>query len=307
MNDIGLTLGIDIGGTNIAFGIVNQLGEIVFEANISTKSVKNPALLPELINAHIQDFKIESIGIGAPSSNTYSGMIENAPNLNWGPNIPIVQHFQDYFKLTTKLTNDANAAAVGEKLFGAAKDFSDFVVITLGTGLGAGIFINNSLFNGKFGTAGEFGHVMVENNGRPCGCGRKGCLETYCSATGMLKSIQLLAHVDKEKSDIPNMENPKPEDIFKAAQSGDAFAEKIVDFTAEKLGYWLANFTCFSNPEAFILFGGIAKNGAYFREKVNHYTQINLLNLYQGKVKVKSSELHLKNAAILGAAAYAKY
>lgn len=302
-----LTLGIDIGGTNIAFGVVNEIGEIIYEANIATKSVKQPELLPELIDAYIKDYKISNIGIGAPSSNTYSGMIENAPNLNWGTNIAIVDHFEEYFKLPTKLTNDANAAAVGEKLFGAAKDFTDFIVITLGTGLGAGIFINNEIFNGKFGTAGEFGHVMVEENGRICGCGRKGCLETYCSATGMINSIKLLDHEEKVSSSLISMEAPKPEDIFNSALKGDVFAEKIVDFTAEKLGYWLANFACFSNPEAFILFGGIAKNGEYFREKVNYYTQANLLNLYHGKLQVKSSELHLKNAAILGAAAYVKY
>ncbi|SFT43191.1 glucokinase [Lishizhenia tianjinensis] len=302
-----LTLGIDIGGTNIAFGLVNQEGEIVFEGNLSTAEVRNPSLLPELIEEQTQNYTFREIGIGAPSSNTFSGMIENAPNLRWGVNIPIVEYFENYFKVPTKLTNDANAAAVGEKLFGAAKDFSEFVVITLGTGLGAGIFINNEIFNGKFGTAGEFGHVMVDKDGRPCGCGRKGCLETYCSATGMLRSIDLLTSPHKANSPLVELENPNPLDIFNAAQQGDQFAEYIIDFTAEKLGYWLANFACFSNPEAFILFGGIAKNGEYFRQKVDHYTQANLLNLYQGKVQVLSSELHHRNAAILGAAAYAKY
>lgn len=301
------TLGIDIGGTNIAFGLVNNDGEIVYEGNLKTSEVRNPALLPELIEEKLKDHHFNNIGIGAPSSNTFSGMIENAPNLKWGVNIPIVEYFENYFKLPTKLTNDANAAAVGEKLFGAAKDFSEFVVITLGTGLGAGIFINDKVFDGKFGTAGEFGHVMVEKEGRPCGCGRKGCLETYCSATGMVKSIALLNPPNKDSSPLLTLTSPTPQDIFKAAENGDQFAEEIVEFTAEKLGYWLANFACFSNPEAFVLFGGIAKNGENFRQRVDNHTQKNILNLYQGKVKVLSSELHHKNAAILGAAAYAKY
>lgn len=302
-----LTLGIDIGGTNIAFGIVTPDGEILKEGNLKTKDIRDPALLPELIEEQIKEFTINNIGIGAPSSNTYSGMIENAPNLKWGVNIPIVEYFENYFKIPTKLTNDANAAAVGEKLFGSAQPFTEFVVITLGTGLGAGIFINNEIFNGKFGTAGEFGHVMVEYNGRNCGCGRKGCLETYCSATGMINSITLLDHAKKNDSHLLKLDQATPQDIFEAAEKGDEFAAHIVDFTAEKLGYWLANFACFSNPEAFVLFGGIAKNGENFRQKVEHYMQQNLLNLYHNKVKVICSELHHKNAAILGSAAYAKY
>lgn len=300
-----LVLGIDIGGTNIAFSLVNKNGELLAEQCIKTASIKNPKELPGIIKNQINSSVITAIGIGAPSSNYFSGVIENAPNLNWGEDIPLVQYFEDVFKVKTVLTNDANAAAIGEQVFGVAKGMTDFAVITLGTGLGAGVVINNALVYGKFGTAGEYGHVIIEENGRNCGCGRIGCLETYCSTTGFLRSVKELEHKDKSSSLINSDKNYAAEEIFEFAINGDVFCNYVVDYTAQKLGLALANFAAFSNPEAFILFGGIAQNGEFFREKVEASMNKNLLNLYQGKTKVLTSSLHNKNAAILGSAALA--
>lgn len=297
-------LGIDIGGTNIAFGLVTKNGQILEEFNVKTASIKEPSTLPEIIKNYIGNSQITAVGIGAPSSNYFTGRIENAPNLNWGENIPLANYFEKEFKVKTILTNDANAAAVGEQLFGVAKGMTNFVSITLGTGLGSGIIINNELVYGNNGTAGEYGHVIIEKNGRLCGCSRKGCLETYCSTTGFLRSVKELAHTSKKDSKLLN-DSYSPESIFRHAEEGDVFANYIVDYTAEKLGFSLANFAAFSNPEAFILFGGIAQNGEFFRKKVEQYMNQNLLNLYQRKTKVLTSALHNKNAAILGAAAIA--
>lgn len=300
-----LVLGIDIGGTNIAFGLVTEGGEIIHEFNIKTNSIKKPSNLPQIIKNQLDNLNFEAIGIGAPSSNYFTGEIESAPNLNWGENIPLVKFFENAFNIKTVLTNDANAAAIGEQRFGAARGMTDFVSITLGTGLGSGIVINNQLIYGKNGTAGEYGHVIVEENGRQCGCGRKGCLETYCSTTGFLRSVKELGKNNKETSALFHTDNLTAEYVFECAENGDDFANYVVDFTAQKLGLALANFSAFSNPEAFVLFGGIAQNGVFFKNKVEKHMKDNLLNLYQSKVEVLTSSLHNKNAAILGAAAIA--
>ena len=307
MNNKKYALGIDIGGTNIAIGLIDTKGTVLFEKSVPTKSFENPQDFIDylFIEPNIQNnlYNIKGIGIGAPNGNHFNGTIDYAPNLLWKGCIPLRAMFEEKFKLPTILTNDANAAAVGEKLFGCAKDIKNFVTITLGTGLGSGIFINDTIVYGENGYAGEFGHIRVIPNGRLCKCGRLGCLETYASSTGVVRSYEELSSINKAKSTL-NLINPlSAKEIFSAAEKGDLFANEIIDYTAQILGQSLADFCAFSDPKAFILFGGIAQNGEKFRKKVSDVMEKNLLTIFQGKVEIKISTLHDKNAAILGNAA----
>lgn len=306
-----MVLGIDIGGTNVAFGLVDQSGKILIEKNLKTKDFKDPNHLVETIyteiNASISELGIKSellgIGIGAPNGNSKTGNIEFAPNLIWQGIIPIAQLFSDKFKVKAILANDANAAAIGEKLFGVAKNFTDFITITLGTGLGSGIFINNQLIEGKHGFAGELGHIQFIHNGRECKCGRFGCLETYASSTGIKRTFDEFSKEKSYNSILFSTQNPSAFAIFEAAKKGDELGMKIVDYTAEILGRALACFCSFSDPEAFVLFGGIAQSGDFFTEKIRTEFEKNILKIYQGKVEILNSSLHNENAAILGVAA----
>lgn len=302
-----IALGIDIGGTKSAFGFVNSIGEIVFEESVTTSSfiTPNDLCLAIFQKAEQNGFlnQLIGIGIGAPNGNQFTGTIDFAPNLPWKGIIPLAQIFEEQFGIKTMLTNDANAAAIGEKLFGCAKDLSDFVEITLGTGLGSGIIINNELIVGKHGMAGEYGHIRMIPNGRVCGCGRKGCLETYASSTGVVRSISEMQSDNKRISKLSWLDNPTAKDVFRLAQDGDLFAEEIVDFTAKILGTALADYTAFSDPEAFVLFGGLSNSGTYFSDKVKKEMDDNMLNIYQNKVQILTSSLNDKNAAILGASA----
>jgi glucokinase len=300
-------LGIDIGGTNIAFGLVNQKGEIVFEKNVPTEEFETPI---DFINflAKVKEIaekkdSISGIGIGAPNGNHFTGTIDFAPNLPWKGCIPLKEMFEQRFQLPTILTNDANAAAVGEKLFGCAQDLKNFVTITLGTGLGSGIYINDNIIYGENGYAGEFGHIRVLPNGRLCKCGRKGCLETYASSSGVVRSFHELASENKINSNLNNYEKITAKDIFIQAQSGDLFANEIVNYTAEILGSSLADFCAFSDPKAFILFGGLAQSGDFFKNKVEEELKKNILTIFKDKIEIRISSLHDKNAAILGNAA----
>jgi len=303
--DKKLALGVDIGGTNTAFGLVDENGIVHFNDSLLTADYNNASLLVDAIYNILQKTKFNSmvmgVGIGAPNGNLFTGCIEFAPNLTWKGTIPIAKMFSNRFNVASFLTNDANAAAIGEKTYGAAKDLTDFVSITLGTGLGSGVVINNELIYGANGLAGEFGHVRTVNNGRDCACGRKGCLETYASSTGIVRSIDLLAFSNKKKSILNSISSPTPIDIFSSAEKGDQFSIEIIDFTAQKLGSALADFACFSNPEAFILFGGIAQSGEDFRVKVQGYMEDELLSIYKSKIEIRLSKLHGDNAAILGA------
>jgi glucokinase len=302
-----IALGIDIGGTKSAFGFVNSIGEIVFEESVTTSSfiTPNDLCLAIFQKAEQNGFlnQLIGIGIGAPNGNQFTGTIDFAPNLPWKGIIPLAQIFEEQFGIKTMLTNDANAAAIGEKLFGCAKDLSDFVEITLGTGLGSGIIINNELIVGKHGMAGEYGHIRMIPNGRVCGCGRKGCLETYASSTGVVRSISEMQSDNKRISKLSWLDNPTAKDVFRLAQDGDLFAEEIVDFTAKILGTALADYTAFSDPEAFVLFGCLSNSGTYFSDKVKKEMDDNMLNIYQNKVQILTSSLNDKNAAILGASA----
>ena len=301
-----LALGVDIGGTNTVFGAVDTDGEIYFEDSIPTASYSTPEALVdqiyESIKASNQLNEIVGIGIGAPNGNFFSGTIEFAPNLNWEGIIPLAQLFENRFECTATLTNDANAAAIGEMIYGAAKGLKDFVIITLGTGLGSGVVVNKNLVYGHDGFAGEYGHVRVVNDGRTCGCGRKGCLETYASATGVVRSITELESKNKAASKLNAISNPNASDVFKLSEEGDLFSNEIVDYTARILGASLADFSCFNSPKAYILFGGIAQSGNPFAEKVKKYMEESLLKIYRNKIEIRISQLHSKNAAVLGAA-----
>lgn len=300
-------LGIDIGGTNTAFGIIDQNGSVYYENSFSTKDFNKAQDLASAIyddiNTKISLNDLEGIGIGAPNGNQFTGTINFAPNLSWKGIVPIVSIFKDKFNKKAQLTNDANAAAIGEKLFGIAKDFTDFVTITLGTGLGSGIFSNNELILGKHGIAGEYGHIRVIQNGRICGCGRKGCLETYVSSTGVVRSIRELESDNKLISKLTWLENPTAKDVFELALEGDLFAEEIVDYTATILGNSLADFAAFSDPQAYVLFGGLSLSGDYFTNKVKLAMEENILNIYKNNIDIKVSSLNDLNAAILGASA----
>lgn len=301
-------LGIDVGGTNTEFGLVDNVGVVKYKNELKTSLFNNASSLVDAIFFEVSDAiqsfggqdNLSGIGIGAPNGNFFTGCIEYAPNLSWKGVVPIAELFSKKFNTSSYLTNDANAAAIGEKIYGAAKDLSDFVSITLGTGIGSGIFINNELIYGANGLAGEFGHFRVVREGRECGCKRKGCLETYASATGVVRSIELLESVNKTISKIFKINKPQASDVFNLAKNGDLFCQEIIDYTAKILGESLADFACFSNPQAYILFGGISQSGECFRKKVEENMEKNLLSIYKG-IEVKTSELHGENAAILGA------
>ena len=267
-----VALGVDIGGTTTAFGVVNRTGEVLFERVLNTRDYSDPKDLVLEIHKTIDKNgfldKLLGIGIGAPNGNVFSGNIEFAPNLLWKGVVPISDMFEQTFHRPALVENDANAAAIGEHLFGNAQDLSDFVLITLGTGLGSGIFIDDKLVIGSQGFAGEYGHIVVVPQGRLCGCGRKGCLETYASSTGVVRSANEINSPNKSSSSIWNEKELSAKNIFKEAIKGDAFANEIVSYTATILGEALANFAAFSNPKAYVLFGGIAQSNDFFTEKV---------------------------------------
>lgn len=301
-----LALGIDIGGTGIEYGVVDRFGNILYETEIATRNVTSAEHLRDIL---LYDSEISSrfdqlagIGIGAPNGNYFKGTIEFAPNLPWKGIIPLKEIFENSFHLSTIVTNDANAAALGEKLFGNAKDLDDFVTITLGTGVGSGIIASGKLLYGKNGYAGEYGHIRVIPDGRLCGCGRKGCLETYVSSTGVVRSIKELDSENKSHSRLLKLENVNAKDVFLQAENGDSFAKEIVEFTAFILGNALSDFACFSDPQAYVLFGGIAQSGLNFAELVEKYMNENLLTVYKNKINLRISSLHDVNAAVLGAA-----
>ncbi len=299
-----LAVGIDIGGTNTVFGLTNRKGEILFEDEISTRNYSTCEELVKAIYKKIPSNKrneIVGIGIGAPNGNYFTGTIDFAPNLPWKGVIPLKHIAEKIFSVRTSITNDANAAAIGEMVYGNAQDLKEFITITLGTGVGSGIVVDGKLIYGHDGFAGELGHFRVLPQGRNCNCGRKGCLETYASSTGVVRSISELESINKKTSKIHELENPQAKDVFTLAKNGDLFCNEIVDYTADILGNALADFTTFSSPKAFILFGGIAQSGDFFREKVNAVMEKAMLSIYQKTVEVRISTLHDKNAAVLGA------
>ena len=307
-------VGMDIGGTNTVFGIVDQRGNVLATDSVKTQAY---AQIEEYVDAVVSKLlpliekvggvsKIKGMGVGAPNGNFYNGTIEFAPNLPWKGVIPLAAMFKEKTGIPTALTNDANAAAIGEMTYGAARGIKDFIMITLGTGVGSGIVINGQLIYGHDGFAGELGHVVVNRqNGRPCGCGRKGCLETYCSATGVARTAREFLVARPEPSllrEIP-AEEITSKDVYDAAMKGDSLAKDIFEFTGRILGEALSDFIAFSSPEAIILFGGLAKSGDLLMKPLVRAMNANVLKIYEGKTRVLVSELKDADAAVLGASA----
>jgi glucokinase len=309
-----LAVGIDIGGTNTKYGLVNHRGEIIQKGEIKTNSHRSIesfidelyASISPLIDSQKKNHSIKGIGIGAPNGNYYKGTIEHAPNLEWKGVVPVAELVSAKFSLPVALTNDANAAAVGEMMYGAARGMKDFIMITLGTGVGSGIIANGQLILGHDGFAGELGHVMVIPGGRlHPGTGLRGSLESYASASGVVKTaLEFLADPNQESvlKQIPakDLDSKK---IFEAAMQGDALAKKIFEFTGQILGEALANFVMFSSPQAIILFGGLTRAGDIIMKPVHEHMEKNLLPIFRNKVKLLFSELKESDAAILGASA----
>lgn len=306
-------LGIDIGGTNTVFGIVDARGNVIASSSIKTgKHADFNDYLEELyteasrlIEVNDAIDKIQGIGIGAPNANYYTGEINNAANLPW-KDVKLSQLVSEKFGIPVAVTNDANAAALGEMTYGAARGLKDFIMITLGTGVGSGIVINGQVVYGHDGLAGELGHMIIKrNNGRLCGCGRTGCLEAYCSATGVARSAREFLEIRTEPSllrNIPVVEITS-KDVYDAAIKGDQLAKDIFDYTGTLLGEALADMVVFSSPEAFILFGGLSKSGDLLLKPLREAMDRNTMSIFRGKAKIILSELKEADAAVLGASA----
>lgn len=307
-------IGIDIGGTNTVFGIVDARGHVV--ASDSIKTLKHTRFedyidelhseITRLLKANDAEDKVQGIGIGAPNANYYTGEIQNPPNLPWGPVIPLAEMVSSRFGIPVAITNDANAAALGEMTYGAARGMRDFIMITLGTGVGSGIVINGQLVYGHDGFAGELGHVIIKrNNGRICGCGRTGCLEAYCSATGVARTAREFLEVRSEPSTLRSVqiEDITSKDVYDAAMAGDKLAKEIFDYTGTLLGEAFADMVAFSSPQAIILFGGLAKSGDLLLKPLRSALERTVFPIFRGKTKIILSELKESDAAVLGASA----
>ena len=310
-----LAIGIDIGGTNTVFGIVDARGEILYKGALSTGKHENiedyidelyHAVKPAIDQVGGKEL-IRGIGIGAPNGNYYKGTIEHAANLKWKGIIPFAEMMTAKFDLPAALTNDANAAAVGEMTYGAAKGMKDFIMITLGTGVGSGIVANGQLIYGHDGFAGELGHNIVIPNGRLHeGTGLRGSLETYCSATGVRRNaVEMLEQYSDEDSLLRQYTTSEIDSkiVYDCAVQGDKIANKVFEFTGEVLGRAFANFVMFSSPEAIILFGGLCKAGDLILKPTKENMEANLLPIFRNKVKIIFSQLNESEAAILGASA----
>lgn len=309
-----LAIGIDIGGTGTKFGIVDRNGNILFSSEISSRNHSQVEGFIDELHQALYDMieqaggagRIKGIGVGAPNGNYYSGTVEYAPNLPWKGIIPFAKMLEEKFRLPVVLTNDANAAAIGEMMYGAAKGMKDFIMITLGTGVGSGIVANGKLIYGHDGFAGELGHTIIIPNGRLHeGTGKYGSLESYASATGVrLTALEMLSKTDEPSllRDIPAKKIDSKK-VYDAAIQGDKLAKEIFDFTGQILGLALANFVMFSSPEAIILFGGLTKSGELILKPTRESMETNLLKVFQNKVKILVSHLKESDAAILGASA----
>ncbi|MDD2436837.1 MAG: ROK family protein [Massilibacteroides sp.] len=308
-------VGIDIGGTNTVFGVVDARGTILFSGSIKTGKYGDVndyvAELGKGLSLVIDQAggkeKIKGIGVGAPNGNYFNGCIEFAPNLPWKGKIPLAQLISEAVGgIPVSLTNDANAAAIGEMTYGAARGMKDFIVITLGTGVGSGIVIGGNLVYGHDGFAGELGHVIMRrHNGRLCGCGRYGCLEAYASATGVARTAREYLEIRKEDSLLREIKEDEitSKDVYDAAIKGDKIALEIFEATGTILGEALADFVAFSSPEAIILFGGLTKAGDLIMNPIKASMNKNMLKVFQGKTKLLFSQLKESDAAVLGASA----
>jgi len=309
-------IGLDLGGTNSVFGIVDQRGEIKVTTAIKTQGYEK---VEDYVKASVEALQviidqvggienIKAMGIGAPNGNYYKGTIEYAPNLSWGHDciVPLAEMFSKELNIPVALTNDANAAAIGEMAYGVARGMKNFIMLTLGTGVGSGIVINGQVVYGSDGFAGELGHVtMRRDNGRSCGCGRKGCLEAYCSATGVARTAREILSTTDRPSILRDM-NPEEItslDVSIAAGKGDQLAKDVYEFTGHMLGEACADFTAFSSPEAFVFFGGMAKAGDLILDPIKRSYDEHVLPIFKGKAQFLVSSLDGASAAVLGASA----
>ncbi|MBL7844460.1 MAG: ROK family protein [Cyclobacteriaceae bacterium] len=306
-----ITIGIDIGGTNTKFGIVDRSGNVLFQDRIKTQEYEEAsdlvndlakAIKESITNLGI-DYSLVGIGVGAANGNYYKGTIEHATNLKWKGIIPLADMLSKPFGVPTLVTNDANAAAVGEMVYGAARNMKDFVVITLGTGLGSGFVCNGQLINGKHGIAGELGHTTVNYAGRYCNCGKRGCLETYVSATGIKRSVYKLLADHLEPSELRGIsfDNLNTKMITEAAVRGDIVAREAFEYTGRILGTKLAETVVHTDPEAIFLFGGLSLAGDLIFKPTIKHMEANLMPVFRGKVKILPSGLQNQAAPILGA------
>ena len=308
------SIGIDIGGTNTVMGIVDTRGNILGTASIPTLRHSHVKQYLDELHTELSVMmertdaigKIHGIGVGAPGADR-NGVIEYAENLPWEMPVRLAELISLRFGIPAKVTNDANAAAIGEMTYGVARGMSDFIMITLGTGVGSGIVADGKLLQGHNCLAGELGHAIVRpQNGRMCGCGRIGCLETYCSATGVARTAREFLHSTPLAPSILHDIAPEKltsKDVYDAAMKGDSLAKEIFEFTGSMLGEALANFATFSDPEAFVLFGGLAKSGDLLLQPVKRAFEQHVISLWKGKVKILLSELKDADAALLGASA----
>lgn len=309
-------LGLDMGGTNSVLGVVDARGHVLARTSIKTQEYPD---INDYVNAlYVEAVKIveplggfdmfRGIGAGVPNGNYYTGMIEGAMNLPW-PHVPFAKLMSERFGIPCTVTNDANAAAMGEMTYGAARGMKNFIMITLGTGVGSGIVIDGKVVYGHDGFAGELGHTIAVRgaNARPCNCGRAGCLETYCSATGVARTAKEIISATTQQTILRDMDIDKitSYDVFKAAEQGDEVAKQIFDFTGTMLGQSIADFIAFSAPEAIILFGGLTKSGHWIMDPLVKAMNDNVLSLWKDKVKVMFSDLKEADAAVLGASALA--
>ncbi len=306
-----VAIGIDIGGTNTKYGVADQHGHILASSSLPTRKdddfvhyvAQLHEALDQLCETIDEPYEIKGIGIGAPNANYYQGIIEDAPNLIWEGTLPIAAEFGKHYDAPVIVTNDANAAAMGEMIYGGAKGMKNFIMITLGTGVGSGFICNGDLIYGHDGFAGELGHVITEWGGRPCTCGRRGCLETYAAARGVVLTVMEElsgSHERCQLRDLPR-EAITPKAVFEAAEQGDPIALRTFERTGEYLGKALSNMVNIFSPEAIFLFGGVARAGDYILEPTQRYLNEYVLGIFKNKVKLIRSKLPESDAAILGA------
>lgn len=308
-----LVIGIDIGGTFTKYGFIDRVGNFYAEGVAPTDAYDYVddylaglcKAIKESERQISEPYTLVGVGVGAPNGNYHKGTVENATNLKWDGIVPFAELFKAYYDVPVKLTNDANAAALGEMIYGSAKGMRDFIMITLGTGLGSGIVVNGDLVYGHDGFAGEIGHVNVVKNGRQCGCGKKGCLETYVSAPGIKRTVFELLADNATGSELANhaFNELTSEMIYEAAKRNDPIALKAFDITGQILGASLADSVAHTSPEAIFLFGGLTKSGDYIFKPTKKYMEESMMHTFRNKVRVLASGLMDKNAAILGAGA----
>ena len=310
-------VGIDVGGQTTKIGVVDARGQVLAQTVIRSDNYDEPepyldevaAAVKKVVEEANVSGKVRGVGIGAPNGNYYTGMVEMAPNVVWARTtaVPVAKMLSTRLNgIPVALTNDANAAAVGEMTYGAARGMKNFIMITLGTGVGSGIVINGEVVYGHDGFAGELGHVrVIRNNGRLCGCGRTGCLEAYCSAIGVARTAREWLEMSEEPSLLRGIDNISSKDVYDAAKEGDPLALRVFNFTGHMLGNAFADFIAFSAPEAIVLFGGLARSKEFLTEPILEAMNGNVLDIWKDKVKLVYSALQESDAAILGASALA--